>query len=285
MTESAQFHTHYGVPLRSYPALDHLHLHSEAGVTGVGLTPGVELHFYSELSPSDTLFVAFHGAMRPDKDTYPRFERVESLQRRSQTFMSFADPTWHLNHKLALSWFLGGPEWDALDPIEAVIRRAMTFTGANRVIFVGGSGGGFAALRASIRFRHSLAYVQSPQTVVTRYVPDVVETYFESVWSRDKQDVTMSLPLRFDLASLYRENPGANYVYYLQNFNDHVHIRDHYKPFKRVHGVAEVHGTSNDGTKRFYLSDSQLLRHGPPTAAEFELNFDRALKFYGNATS
>ncbi|MGG5175432.1 hypothetical protein ACQQCD_10525 [Pseudarthrobacter sp. J1763] len=185
-----------------------------------------------------------------------------------------------MNHKLAISWFLGGPEWDALDPIELVIKEAMTVSGANRVIFVGGSGGGFAALRASIRFPGSLAYVQSPQTVVTRYLPAAVEAYFGSVWGQNKTDVAMSSPQRFDLASLYRVNAGLNVVYYLQNLNDPTHIRDHYKPFKRIHGVTEAEGESVDGTKYFYLSDSELLRHGPPTAAEFELNFDRAIRFY-----
>lgn len=249
----------------------------------VELKPGVHLDFYSELMPADTLFIAFHGALRPGKDLYPRFERVASLKRRSNTFISFADPTWHLNPAMSLSWFLGGPDWDALDPIEDVIHKAMNATQATNLVFVGGSGGGFAALRASIRFRGSLAYVQSPQTVVTRYVPETVETYFGSVWGRPKQEVAMSQLHRFDLASLYRMNSGVNYVYYLQNLNDPVHIRDHYKPFKRVHGITEVHGMSTDGMKRFYLSDSELPKHGPPTPAEFEINFDRALRFHADA--
>lgn len=285
MSESPRTDDYYGVPVYTHDGITTMQLTAGPSVNEVEFIADTHLHFYSELSPSSTLFVAFHGAMREGKDCYPRFERVSSLKRRSSTFISFADPTWHLNTEMQLSWFLGGPAWDALDPIEGVIRRALLFTGASRVVFVGGSGGGFAALRASLRFPGSLAYVQSPQTVITRYVPSVVEMYFASVWGKDKHEVASSLPHRFDLVALYAANPGINHVYYLQNLNDPVHIRDHYKPFKRMSGINEVHGTGRDGTRRLYLSDSDLLRHGPPTPAEFEQNFDRALRFFDNTTS
>lgn len=255
-----------------------------SSVNEIELTESVRLHFFAQLEPSDTLYVAFHGAMRVDQDTYPRFERVASLQKRSSTFLSFADPTWYLNPQMTLSWFLGGPDWDALDPIEGVVRRALDVTGATSVVFVGGSGGGFAALRIGVRFPGSLAYVQSPQTVITRYLPSTVDLYFKSVWGEPKSQVVKRTPHKFDLTGLYRTNPGINFVYYLQNLNDPAHVRDHYRPFKRIHGISEAQGTSTDTTKRFYLSDSDLLRHGPPTPSEFEQNFNRAIKFHQAAT-
>ncbi|MCO4238656.1 hypothetical protein [Pseudarthrobacter raffinosi] len=259
-------------------------LPNTSSVNEVEFADGASLHFFARLVPSDTLYVAFHGAMRVDHDTYPRFERVNSLSKRSSTFLSFADPTWHLNPHMNLSWFLGGPDWDALDPIERVVRRALDVTGAKSVVFVGGSGGGFAALRIGIRFPGSLAYVQSPQTVITRYLPSTVDLYFESVWGEPKIQVVKRTPHKFDLTGLYRTNPGVNFVYYLQNLNDPAHIRDHYRPFKRIHGISEAQGTSRDAMKRFYISDSELLRHGPPTSSEFELNFSRAIQFHQAGT-
>lgn len=285
VSEISRTDPHYGIPVHAHEGLESLNFSSAPCINEVNLFGNVDLHFYAHLAPADILYVAFHGAMRVGRDVYPRFERVASLNRRSSTFLSFSDPTWHLSPDMALSWFLGGPDWDALDPIETVIRHAMQFVGASKTVFLGGSGGGFAALRAGIRFPGSLAYVQSPQTVVTRYLPATVDRYFDSVWRGDKREIAMSFPHRFDLTSLYRSNPGINYVYYLQNLNDPTHIRDHYKPFKRIHGVSEVHGTSPDGTKRFYLSDSELLRHGPPSPAEFETNFNRAMKFYRLASA
>lgn len=274
-------HAYYQVPVLRHSNPQALELlPGTSSINEVEFADGAMLHFYARLEPSDTLFVAFHGAMRVDRDAYPRFERVNSLNKRSTTFLSFADPTWYLNPRMNLSWFLGGPDWDALDPIENVVRQALAATGATSVVFVGGSGGGFAALRIGVRFPGSLAYVQSPQTVVTRYLPSTVELYFQSVWGEAKSDVVRRTPHKFDLTGLYRANPGTNFVYYLQNLNDPAHVRDHYRPFKRVHGIAESQGTSADSTKRFYLSDSELLRHGPPTPQEFEQNFSRALKFY-----
>lgn len=281
----AKLHPHYQVPLRQHSSLEALELLPRtSSVNEVEFADGVRLHFFAELDPSDTLYVAFHGAMRADRDAYPRFERVNSLKKRSSTFLSFADPTWYLNPSMNLSWFLGGPNWDALDPIEYVVRRALDVTGATTVVFVGGSGGGFAALRIGVRFPGSLAYVQSPQTVVTRYLPSTVDLYFESVWNEPKLEVVMREPHKFDLTGLYRANQGVNFVYYLQNLNDPAHVRDHYRPFKRVHGISEAQGTSRDAMKRLYLSDSELLRHGPPTASEFELNFNRAMGFHQAAT-
>lgn len=282
---STDMDPHYQVPRMRHPSLEELEmLPNTSNVHEVEFAVGAKLHFFSRLVPSDTLYVSFHGAMRVDHDTYPRFERVNSLNKRSSTFLSFADPTWYLNPSMTLSWFLGGPQWDALDPIEYVVKRALEVTGATAVVFVGGSGGGFAALRMGVRFPQSLAYVQSPQTVVTRYLPATVNLYFESVWGEPKGEVVKRQPHKFDLTGLYRANPGVNFVYYLQNLNDPAHVRDHYRPFKRIHGVSEAQGTSGDAMKRFYLSDSELLRHGPPTPPEFEQNFNRALKFYRAAT-
>lgn len=281
---SVDMHDHYQVPIKRHSSLEELNLlPNSSSVNEVDLTDGVRLHFFAQLVPSDTLYIAFHGAMRVDQDTYPRFERVASLRKRSSTFLSFADPTWYLNPSMTLSWFLGGPDWDALDPIELVVRKALGVTGATSVVFVGGSGGGFAALRIGVRFPGSLAYVQSPQTVITRYLPSTVDLYFESVWGEPKSQVVQRTPHKFDLTGLYRTNPGTNFVYYLQNLNDPAHVRDHYRPFKRIHGVAEAQGTNGDATKRFYLSDSELLRHGPPTPSEFEQNFNRAMKFHKSA--
>lgn len=282
---SADMHAHYQVPMRRHSSLEALELlPSTSNVHEVEFADGARLHFFARLEPSDTLYVSFHGAMRVDHDTYPRFERVNSLDKRSSTFLSFADPTWYLNPSMNLSWFLGGPDWDALDPIEYVVRRALDVTRATAVVFVGGSGGGFAALRIGVRFPGSLAYVQSPQTVVTRYLPSTVDLYFQSVWGKPKSEVVKREPHKFDLTGLYRVNPSVNFVYYLQNLNDPAHIRDHYRPFKRVHGISEAQGTSADAMKRFYLSDSELLRHGPPTSSEFEQNFNRAIKFHKAAT-
>ncbi len=276
----SEVHAHYGVPIYRHGSLYDFQLHHNSGsVNEVEFSEGVKLHFFAELSRADTLFVAFHGAMRSNKDAYPRFERVSTLKKRSSNFLSFADPTWHLNPMMNLSWFLGGPEWDALDPIERVVRHAMAVSEAKNLVLLGGSGGGFAALRMGIRFPGSLAYVQSPQTVITRYLPTVVDLYFDSVWGEPRNNVAKRSPHKFDLTGLYRANPAVNTVYYLQNLNDPAHIRDHYRPFKRIHGITESQGTSGDATKRFYLSDSKLLKHGPPTAPEFELNFNRALKF------
>lgn len=249
----------------------------------VPLRNGLTLDFFVQSSRSSELFVALHGANRREKNIYPRFERVASLRKSAPALIAFADPSLRLDDKreMLLSWYLGGPDWDPLHDMSKVIRKVMGKSGAKRVIFVGGSGGGFAALRASAMFPGSMAFVQAPQTVLARYIPHVVERYFEAAWPGwDMHQLLHAFPNRFDMVRHYQQKLPDNYVYYMVSSSDQTHVTEHYEPFKAVYGVREDSGSDQSGRKCFVRYDGLVPGHGSVTNGEFEHHLEKALELF-----
>jgi hypothetical protein len=187
-------------------------------------------------------------------------------------FLAFADPTLQLSpsHDMLLSWFLGGPGWDPLLDVRKVIKKAIGKSGAKHVAFVGGSGGGFAALRASSWFPGSLAFVQEPQTSIANYMPSVVRKYFETVWPKwDHTALLESFPERFNMNEHYRRGTPDNFVYYAQSKADTSHVEGHFQPFCSALGLSPDGGISANGSRIMKLYDGEVQGHGRITNEEF----------------
>ncbi len=110
---------------------------------------------------------------------------MKSLEDVFPAHIAVADPTLRLDRsqKMLLSWYLGGPGWDPMDDILKVVNRAKGGrTGAKHVLCIGGSGGGFAALRISAHISGSMAYVQAPATDIHNCFPTAKSNYFGKVW-------------------------------------------------------------------------------------------------------
>lgn len=278
MSEQADL-SRYDVPRRDLRAATELSLGEY--VASAVLHQGPALHVYTRLQPSSVLRVIFHGAVRPGVDTYPRFDRVASSRATGDAFLSIADPTLTLGREIELAWYLGSSDWDPRRSIKDMIMAATELVGAEHVILIGGSGGGFAALRAGIDVPNSLAFVFNPQIVLPAYIKRVVQTYFEHAHpTAAKEKVMAADPSRFDLSLAYTTEERNNYVYYLQNLRDASHVRDHYVPFKRAMGLSDAHGIAPSGKLKFSLIDSEKEGHGPPTKSEFDAEWDKALTWY-----
>lgn len=275
------WHNYYGVPLVRQRGLGSLRFAGQTtAVHTVPIKCGLTLDFYARLGRGDELFVTFHGAIPPSKPVYPRFERVASLRRRTKAMMAFADPTIMKDpdRTIVSSWFLGGPGWDPLGPILRSIRRAQGKTGAKHVAFVGGSGGGFAALRASAQVPGSMAFVQDPQTNLAVHNPVNVEKYFDVIWPGYDMDATLrAMPERFDMVRYYSNFAPPNFVYYAQNLKDAMHVEKHYSPFREVAGLSDVSGATRDGSRIFALYEGELDGHGKITPTEFDGHLTEAM--------
>lgn len=248
---------------------------------GVSDEPGApDLFYFGRIIRSPTLVIVFHGAIRNGIDTYPRFDRVGSFLKHPNAFLSFADPTLDSHSDLELAWYLGDSQWDPMSRIREVISRAVEASGARQVIFVGGSGGGFAALRISRQFPESLAFVFNPQTVLKNYKARIVEKYLHAAYGGASADEIFELePHRFDMSRAYA-GERLNYVYYLQSLGDGTHTVSHFIPFKRALGVNGVDGMTDDGRVWHVLFDSRRIGHGPPTPEEFDEHFGRATSWH-----
>lgn len=253
------------------------------GIGAVPITDQVDLQFYGRIISSKTLHVVFHGATKVDGDVYPRFDRVPEHLGRDDNFISFADPTLTIDPAMTLGWYLGTAKWDPAEQIERSIRAAQAASGASEVVFIGGAGGGFAALRYARYFPNSLAFVFSPQTAAYRYegghLPKLLEMGYDGL---SVDECERAFPRRFEVVSDYSDS-RPNYVYYLQNLNDPGHIKDHYNPFRRALCVSAACGNTADGRVRFVLADQEKQGHGSPKPYEFDEQFDLAINYWAAA--
>lgn len=279
------FHSHYKVPEVHQNNIRTLRFGGQAtAVHIVPLSNGLTLDFYARLQKSDELIVTLPGAASPNKNFYPLFWRVSTFRTiGTPAFMTFADPTLMLDkeHELRLSWVLGGPGWDPAADIIRAIRMAKGKCGAKHVAFVGGSGGGFAALRLSAMIPGSLAFIQEPQTNLAKYYRGVVEAYFNKVWPGwNYRKLINAFPERFDMVRHYKAYKPQNFVYYTQSVDDVQHREKHYKPFKAVYGVTNDSGQSKDLRGTFNLYKGTHEGHGRITKQEFRDFFDDAMRFW-----
>lgn len=281
---SESLHDYYQVPEVQQRSIQNVRYGGQqTAVHKVPVGAGLTLDFYARLGGSDEILVSLHGALIPGRHKYPRFERVASLRSRAKAMMSFADPTIAADKRgeISSAWFLGGPGWDPQPWITQAIRKAFGKTGARHIAFVGGSGGGFAALRASAAVPGSLAFIQDPQTNLAVHNPVNVDKYFATMWPGwDKDSLLHAFPERFDMVRHYSSSRPKNYVYYAQNSRDTFHTTNHYLPFAEVHGMGSQVGLDRSNTRNFALYDGANRGHGKITAAEFDQHLALALAFW-----
>lgn len=247
-----------------------------SAVHSVHLAPGLTLDFFAKLEPARELIVTFPGAVPVGKKAYPTFWRVSTFRKAEPALLAFADPTILLDLAagMRLGWFLGGPGFDPAPLALDVIRRALRETGAESVIFVGGSGGGLPALRLASMLPGSMAYVHEGVTNVAKSARRNVDPYFASVWPDWGEDsLIYAFPERFDMIRHYERTSPDNFVYFAQSVDDSRFIRDHYSPFKESFGISGEDGVSRDGRRQFALYKGEVPGHGKVTVPEFRYHF------------
>lgn len=274
------WHEHFKIPIVHQLGIDGIQFDPHpATFHQVPVDEVPHLDFYAKLAPADELYVSLQGAVTPGKVRYPSYWRITSMRNRVPAFLSFADPTLQLgdDELFGLAWYSGGPGWDPLPQIANIVRQAMEHVGASRVMFLGGSGGGFASLRLATFFPGSIAFVMDPQTSVIDYNPIHQKRLMREVWSgQDREVVIPSHPDRFDVRHVYRTQDPANYVYYRQSSSD-SHLRVHCEPF--MEAVKDTSGM-RDGRFRFVIEDGEREGHGSITEAEFNRHFEAAVTFW-----
>lgn len=236
-------------------------------VPGLGM-----LDWYVGLRKSDTLRVVLHGAVNREKDRLPRFDRVRTSLQSEDAYIAFADPILPHSDSVGIGWYLGNSQVDPTKHILNVIRKVKSQVGAKKVLFIGGSAGGFAALRLSAAMPGSGVFALSPQTRVSKYHGRLVRQLLDGPF--DPPKITMSnfqhtFSGREDLSVIYGETETDNRIYHFQNLNDPFHLREHFEPFKATMEHLELQGIRKVGSYKSVIVDS-VKGHGPPRPDEFE---------------
>lgn len=240
------------------------------------------LYWYVNLKRATTLRVVFTGAIGRDKVSIPKFNRVSTSVQSEDAFLAFSDPALALDPNLGLAWYVGNEECDPAADIIRVIERVAHAVGATNIVLVGGSGGGFAALRIGALIKNAGVYVFSPQTKLSEYHPPHVRSMLQACFPSVGQDIDLFArkhPLRNDIARLYATSESTSPIYYFQNINDRGHVKSHFEPFIAEMQALEEVGARERGRFRPVLVDS-IEGHGEPTATEFVEHLDLAKSFF-----
>lgn len=190
------------------------------------------LDLYLKPEIGKPLICFFHGALNRDIVTTPAFEGFRLFNDIKANLLFFSDSVVNNSETLMLAWHQNTQKYDANKTIVNTIRKMASLLESQKIIFVGGSGGGFASLYYAKYFNNSFAYVWNPQTNILKYNPRHVREYAEFAFdiSPDKTE-TLNEHICVDLAQHYnklKENKVV--IVYLQNNKD-WHVKSHMIPF------------------------------------------------------
>ncbi|WP_193105899.1 alpha/beta fold hydrolase [Brachybacterium sp. FME24] len=188
----------------------------------------------------DVLTVYFHGATDRTKFTMPRYERLRSMPKLGLgPVMFFSDPCLDLDSRMLLSWYVGTEDQDLHREIARMIEAYARRRGIEKVLLVGNSGGGFAALQLGAYLEGTRVVSFNPQVQVDRYVPRIAESAHWALFGRDTvSDDPQNAP-RMDLIERYRRIGFDQDVLLIQNPGDDHHHQEHFLPFTEAFAASE----------------------------------------------
>ena len=204
---------------------------------------------------SDTLLVVSHGALPRQKYSLPRFEWLASLGNRAENLMFLADTALESFDDLELAWFTGSAKDDLSSRYAELVSRAAGQLGATKVLFMGGSGGGFASPALASKTPGSRALVFNPQTNIRKYWAKSVRQYVGRLFPEsDSANALGTLGVRTNLATRLASEVSADHqVIYVQNDDDGHHLENHLGPFAASRGMEPRSGISEDGNIRLIV--------------------------------
>lgn len=193
------------------------------------LLKGAQFDLLSELHPeSETLLFFFQGAVDREKaPLLPNFTGVSFLREAKISKIYLSDPSLYLDPKLRLAWYAGYKGCDVRSLTNMVVQGFIDRLKPKKVIFIGGSGGGLAALWTSSFFPGSLAIVWNPQTNIANYARSHVEDFSQICYGVEPEAISAFIEPK--VSSRY-SGGVHNYILYMQNSLD-WHVQAHMKPF------------------------------------------------------
>jgi pimeloyl-ACP methyl ester carboxylesterase len=248
----------YGVPLWRWADLDLVDGRGQAAhhVIPSGDGTGALIDVLVRPGTGNVLVVVLHGALDRDKYRPPRFEWHATLQNRSEHLMFVADPGIDMAPDLAIAWYTGTEGDDVQARIADLAQRVAVQLGASRIAFVGGSGGGFAAMMISHLVPESVALAFSPQTSIAAYYPRFVRRYREVVLPQfaSMEEAGRAMQGRLSALDVYTESARlTNRVVLVQNTGDEFHMTNHLRPFLKQLGLPMETGTYVGGKVDLHL--------------------------------
>lgn len=214
------------------------------------------LHVLFQPGDGDTLIVVLHGAIDREKYSPPRFEWLGTLGGRSEHILYVADPTLALAPDLQIGWYIGNAKGDVLDRVARLAARTRDALGAEQVLFVGGSAGGFASLMVSARTPDSRALAFNPQISVADYHARFARRLREVAFPEhaDLDEARRAHPRRLSVLDAYPATATmTNRALIVQNIGDEFHRENHLGKLAAQLQMPVARALSTDGRMEFDL--------------------------------
>lgn len=195
--------------------------------------PSLDLLFKRRPLQSNVVPVFFNGAIAGrEEKTGPFFSGQRIADSVGFGFIAISDPSTNLHESLGLAWYAGN-QYGSLQTNLTRILTAIAESSNSELLFVGGSGGGYA----SLYYGHELGKLASvlvwnPQTDILRYNAQFVKNYLRHAFSLELPEYGWE-----DLVDLSDSGVALNIrssrprrLLYMQNASD-WHVAIHASPF------------------------------------------------------
>jgi hypothetical protein len=209
---------------------------------------GIKFEFLIRIKPTSShMFVMGSGAMNFNEDRVkpPYFQRHSWIDDFEDSLIYYNDPTLYLGDHLLVGWGQGTKDRFYLKDIAAIldilIQKAKV--PSKNVIFYGSSAGGFMSLLLAGYIKESIAFVNSPQTCLTKWIKTPVRQVLEISYPKLSQEKIIELyPERINVVEFYNKIKYVPKIYYLQNVFCEIDILGHLTPF--LEGIQKIDNKS-----------------------------------------
>lgn len=204
-------------------------------------TARMPVRFRAARKPSRNLIIHFHGDLNKQLRPMPYFLEFKPDGLLDAHEISIADPSIQAENTPSLAWFSGHSGFAMQSLFPQFVTALKERLGVERLLFAGGSGGGFAALYYSWHFADSIALVLAPQTVIARHYQAALRSYRSLSWPELAADEPLDKVICANVCDLYRKS-ADNLVIYLISMGDRWHFHQHLTPFLDAVGTRNTSG-------------------------------------------
>lgn len=125
-----------------------------------------DVFFHTEKS-SDVLYVFLNGSRNPGES--PVFKRWSFYTLLNASMINIDDIMYQEYSNLWLAWYYGNKTEDYCDNVVKVVKCFQKKLNAKKIVYIGSSGGGNAAIRCAGKHEDSLCVVINPQIILEKY--------------------------------------------------------------------------------------------------------------------
>lgn len=238
---------------------------SKRGVRRLFLGDSLQIDFFTTglSSYEEKVLVCFSGAVTERKNkNAPFFSGAGVASQTKMPLISISDPSLAINRNTSLGWYAGHEGLENLPKLLSSILDKISIYFNARLLLVGGSGGGFAALNiGSLMLTKPDVLVWGPQTSISEYSSWAVKNYINNSFpkfcevERVRYDFLDEVGLKHDVTDIDLES--FNSLFYLQNITD-MHSKKHAGPFLSKRKISPM----SNGLFRFNGSGRHFIFFG-----------------------